>query len=270
MSNLDSFVEIAPYINIMTSYDLGISVCNTEECICYYPCRRINHGIKIGDALKPGTAIYRAITENKRIVGTVGAEVYGFPYVAVAFPVLENNNVVGGVCTFEDVGRQKELSDSAQILHSAFQEMNGILETVDSMISNMKQNFDRLDNLAVIMSEDIKNSQTIVETVAKTAKQSNILGINAGIEAARSGEAGSGFAVVAKEITRLSDDNKRFAVETQQLLDKVFKSSDEVSLGINELNKLSEDLIKQSEMLNEIKEKILSRAEAIAGLATMD
>jgi methyl-accepting chemotaxis protein WspA len=80
---------------------------------------------------------------------------------------------------------------------------------------------------------------SVVTTITKVADQTNLLSINAAIEAEKAGEAGRGFLVVAREIRRLADQT---AVATLDIDQMVRHMQDAVSAGVMEMDKFSEQV----------------------------
>ena len=71
------------------------------------------------------------------------------------------------------------------------------------------------------MMKSLKKSDEILVSLKKIASQSNLLGFNASIEAARAGQYGLSFSVVADEIRKLSEDSERAVRETQIILGNI-------------------------------------------------
>ena len=80
---------------------------------------------------------------------------------------------------------------------------------------------------------------SVVTTITKVADQTNLLSINAAIEAEKAGEAGRGFLVVAREIRRLADQT---AVATLDIEQMVRQMQAAVSAGVMEMDKFREDV----------------------------
>ena len=79
------------------------------------------------------------------------------------------------------------------------------------------------------MRRQVETTTKILEMISAVAKNTRVLGFNAGIEAARSGEHGRGFSVVAKEITKLADQSASSVNEIKQLLDELNEKVDHVA-----------------------------------------
>ncbi|QGQ98991.1 methyl-accepting chemotaxis protein [Paenibacillus psychroresistens] len=75
-------------------------------------------------------------------------------------------------------------------------------------------------------NEDMKHVKNVVEVISDIATQTNILSINASIEAARAGSAGKGFAVVAHEVKRLAEQSKKASVSINQMISQIQHKSE--------------------------------------------
>jgi methyl-accepting chemotaxis protein WspA len=89
------------------------------------------------------------------------------------------------------------------------------------------------------ISEKANNINNVVVTITKVADQTNLLSLNAAIEAEKAGEYGAGFAVVAREIRRLADQTAVATLDIEQLV-KDMQSS--VSTGVMEMDKFSTEV----------------------------
>ncbi|MHB2155206.1 methyl-accepting chemotaxis protein [Calditrichota bacterium GD2] len=98
----------------------------------------------------------------------------------------------------------------------------------------------QMDQVAAMVIDLSKQSQTIGEITAavkEIAEQSNILAINASIEATKAGEYGKGFAVVANEVRNLADQSKKSTQQIQNILDSVQESISKTVLQVEQTNK---------------------------------
>ena len=90
-----------------------------------------------------------------------------------------------------------------------------------------------------VLNEKAGNISTVVTTITKVADQTNLLSLNAAIEAEKAGEYGFGFAVVAKEIRRLADQT---AVATLDIEQMVKEMQGAVSAGVMSMEKFSDQV----------------------------
>ena len=116
------------------------------------------------------------------------------------------------------------------------------------------------------ISETSKMIENIIAEIEDIASQTNLLSLNAAIEAARAGDAGRGFAVVAEQIRTLADQSAKSAVNTRKLIEN---STKEVEVGNEAAARTAEVLEEVVEAIERIAEtsQLLSRDTAEQALA---
>ncbi len=98
----------------------------------------------------------------------------------------------------------------------------------DIEVDTTEESSDNIEAEARTLIEEVSHVNEVAQQIAGVAKQTNLLGLNARIEAARTGEAGKGFAVVAGEI-------KALAHQSGEATDGIYESTKEISEQINKL-----------------------------------
>jgi methyl-accepting chemotaxis protein WspA len=110
------------------------------------------------------------------------------------------------------------------------------LTVMESNIKQLVESTDSISSKLAIIREKAENINMVVTTITKVADQTNLLSINAAIEAEKAGEYGRGFLVVAREIRRLADQT---AVATLDIENIVRHMQDAVSSGVMQMDKFS-------------------------------
>jgi len=106
------------------------------------------------------------------------------------------------------------------------------LQAVETLKKANKQSAEMADNIFKVITSFAKKCQNIGEfvvTINTIAEQTNLLALNAAIEAARAGEAGRGFAVVADEVRKLADDSKKATDQVEYIMEDILKEAENAS-----------------------------------------
>nr|WP_306770677.1 methyl-accepting chemotaxis protein [Isachenkonia alkalipeptolytica] len=175
---------------------------------------------------------------------------WGIPYLAIAYPVInEDNQAIGSVVTIESVEFQEFISSTAGTLGASSEELTASLEDLRVRTESILKVGDQVSETSKEMLDQAKETDKILSMIQEIAKQSNLLGLNASIESARAGEAGKGFAVVAEEIRKLSTNSSESGVLIGEKLEGMKNAILEVQ---NHLEQMSSDVDQQYTVIKEI------------------
>ena len=145
--------------------------------------------------------------------------------------------------TTQDVqSRGDEASSLAGAGRTALESMQGSMHRLAEATSSISATLG-------VVREKANGINSVVTTITKVADQTNLLSINAAIEAEKAGEAGRGFLVVAREIRRLADQT---AVATLDIEQMVRHMQSAVSAGVMEMDKFRDDVRNGSAQVSEI------------------
>ncbi len=136
---------------------------------------------------------------------------------------------------------EAELNGAEQTLNSA----NELIITLADNISIRSSAESELAEKLGTLSTDAQQVKGVLEVIGDIADQTNLLALNAAIEAARAGEHGRGFAVVADEVRKLAERTQKSLSEINATISVIVQSitdaSDAISLNAIEIEKLSEN-----------------------------
>jgi PAS domain S-box-containing protein len=164
--------------------------------------------------------------------------------------------VIGSVEDVSDLwDKAAMLDEHVDVFSQAIEGMTQQIEAIITATAGVAQA--QASNLS-ILAESEKNAdemRSIISAIQDVASQSNVLGINASIEAARAGQAGKGFTVVSEEVRKLASNSKSSADQIKCKVKSVQNSTSQISDAIKETDVL---VNKQKDIIALLKENLAS------------
>lgn len=203
-------------------------------------------------------------TSTSEILATTTQVAAGAGETATA--VSETTSTVEEVKQTSQVASEKARYVSETAQKSAQVSQTG-RKSVDETITCMSRIHEQMDLIAegiVRLSEQGQSIGEIMASVNDLAEQSNLLAVNASIEAAKAGEQGQGFAVVAQEVRSLAQQSKQATAQVRTILNDFQKATSAAVLAAEQGSKAVDSGVKQS---GEASEAIRMLAESISEAA---
>lgn len=217
-SILQSFVDVAPYLNGLIHDDITVGIYDTEKLLLNIPGKTFSLNVKAGDPLAEGDIITKAIRENSPKTANVPKEIFGFPLIARAIPLRDNNGkVIGGIGLGTSLEKANKLYEVAESLSAIVEETAASIEDITNSVTELSSQVTDVSAHMKDVSSGADRIGQISSVVKGVSAQSNLLGLNAAIEAARAGEAGKGFSVVANEIRKLATNSSQNASQIDEI-----------------------------------------------------
>lgn len=138
------------------------------------------------------------------------------------------------------------------------------LMQMDQMMRQLADATTSIGNKLGLISERANTINSVVTTITKVADQTNLLSLNAAIEAEKAGEYGAGFSVVAREIRRLADQT---AVATLEIESMVNEMQSAVSSGVMEMDKFTQEVNQSVTSVDNISQQIALVIEQVQTLS---
>jgi methyl-accepting chemotaxis protein WspA len=152
----------------------------------------------------------------------------------------------------------------ADFTTSATAEAQDNLKRMDLTMQRMVSATDSINAKLAALSEKASNINSVLGTITKVADQTNILSLNAAIEAEKAGDAGRGFSVVATEIRRLADQT---SVSTWDIDHMLKEMQSAVSASVMGMDKFSEEIRRSVGEVRQVAEQLSSVMDQVQKLA---
>jgi hypothetical protein len=219
-------------------------------------------GMEIGYVLKESDMAYQTIRTGKPQMKEVGEERYGVPVYITNYPLYDEDEngrqaIVATLGVVVPKGTAGKLRDMSGKLSNNIGSIAQTVELLAVNASNINENEQSLYSSVGTVNDILNQINHVTEFIASVAKQSNMLGLNASIEASRVGEAGKGFAIVASEIRKLSE-------KSQETVPRIKKLTEDIQLKMGEVNSYCKKSIEASEEQASATEEISASIEELS------
>ena len=149
-----------------------------------------------------------------------------------------------------------QVCDAQGLVHQATEVIGGLSEQVSEGVRVIEQ-----------LGADSRRIDSVLEVIREIADQTNLLALNAAIEAARAGEAGRGFAVVADEVRTLARRTQQSTQEIQDMIERLQSGAGNAVKLIGSISERSEATVEETRQVNEALQRI---GQAVATITDMN
>ncbi|WP_026695718.1 methyl-accepting chemotaxis protein [Peribacillus kribbensis] len=266
-----AFITIAPFLNDLFAQDLCIGVSDRKNIIISVGSPTVP-ALENGQSLQKGDGLFEAVYDGKPQKMILPKEIFGFPVQANTIPLLdETGEVVGAVGVASSLEQYNRIFEIASSLSGAVQQVSATIQGMAGSVENFAENMQKIVEQSNNVLQSVQEIEKVAKMVREVSDSSQILGLNASIEAARAGDFGRGFSVVAQEIRKMASNSKSHTetirnsvVNINDLISKLHKSVSESnsestnqSAAIEELAATMEEISKNAGSLAEYAEKII-------------
>ncbi|MBT2291429.1 methyl-accepting chemotaxis protein [Paenibacillus albidus] len=254
MNIIDALVAAAPYFKLIHAQDIMIGITDREIFHYYAPSKNIDLALEKGSPVSSEDPTLTNALQGRASVNRIPAEVYGHTVISSGVPLYGPDETVIGVLaiayTLENEAQMERLTDEIQAISGRLVDMVQNVAAQSQQLSATSTQI--LDNTRKAVA-DSREVNKVAGFIREISEQTNLLGLNAAIEAARVGELGAGFGVVAAEVRKLSVHTKDATQNIEQSLSGVQQSIKQME---QELEAVAAASNTQAELVTEFGEVI--------------
>ncbi len=181
-------------------------------------------------------------------------------------------------------GKMKDQQDAIQQASSAIEQISSNIESVTQTVEKISREYDvlvkesetgrsnqeKVSHQVTQISEQSKNLNMANQAIAAIAAQTNLLAMNAAIEAAHAGEAGKGFGVVADEIRKLAETSSKQSGEIKNLLGGITVAIDEIvqssNISVQSFTTVGSRILNMDNLMKEVKNGMDEETHAVGDI----
>lgn len=156
----------------------------------------------------------------------------------------------------EVANNASEASEAADHANGQVCDAQGLVHQTIGVIGSLSEQVEEGVKVIEKLGSDSRKIDNVLEVIREIADQTNLLALNAAIEAARAGEAGRGFAVVADEVRTLASRTQKSTQEIQETIERLQKGAGNAVTLIGSISERSEATVAETRQVNEALQRI--------------
>ncbi len=204
----------------------------------------------VGVPVKDGSLTAQAIRSGSRLARFVPLEksLHGFAYSGLCMPLKEADGSFAGILSMTIPMNMELTKDIVRVLGDATTTAGDISTSTE----RLRQTMGALTGITSGVRDGMSVIVDVITFIRGVADQTNLLGLNASIEAARAGASGAGFTVVAREVRKLSESTKASITELNVKLSAMNETLARMDPEIDGLNGAIGDLSRSVTTIREM------------------
>lgn len=240
---LQKLIDTAPIYQDILQQDIAFSISDMEQYLYMLETDLLKFPFPVGTRIDEGgyEMVLNMIKETRKpFINYVPREITGtVPLKAIVAPIFDNDEMIGLFSVSINMDKEEKVGTTSEKLTQSVEQVYGLIDTITNSADGLNTMMQSIQENVAKAVESIKAGNESISQIKKIAKQSGMLGLNAAIVSAKSGEDGKSFSVVAKEMQKLAADSTSISDQVVQSLNGIENSIREILQFIEEAKRMA-------------------------------
>lgn len=261
-----------PILQDVLEKEIGVSLADREKILLYKPAKNLDFKTEINSPLKQGTGLFRIIHEKlPHLVARIDNPQKNFHYISKGSAVYNGEGeIIGAIAFTQSIQRQQSMKNLAgnllndvTLLASTTQEISAQSQEIASVAQELGKITEQSQNR-------VRETNQVLSFIKDIAGQTNLLGLNAAIEAARVGEQGRGFSVVAEEIRKLAISSTASITKINEIINAIqtdsastYNQTRQIEAGISQVADAIMHIADTTQGLSQLAQSLDKQADSL-------
>ena len=246
----ESLIDAVSIIKELFKEDTSIVIEDNKEILFVSEGETIKPPSKIGDKVERNPVRDKVNQDKKTVHMVLTKENHGVDLKLISIPTKDmNNNVKGILCLTRNTEKESSVRNISKELMTSLVETNNAINEIEDNAEKLSDNVNEILDKVGKTESNINESSRVLDLIKSISRQVNMLGLNASIEAAKAGDNGRGFSVVATEMRKLSKLSTESSKQISAYLEEMKISIESITKSVGNLGEIATS---QSDNIEEV------------------
>lgn len=262
---LERIVEDLPLIKPLFDHDVYLTVLDVEGTVQGFSVPNgVTPALQVGEVFHDASGAFEEVIQTGKVKhNRLSRDIMGEPFEGVLVPIKDGGKIVGCITCTYSVDTQEELMRIARDFQESMHDINNSIQSVVAGTNDLAEMLDSVSGITTNIEKDVQEAADVVGKISGNASRSNMLALNASIEAARSGEYGRGFAVVAEQMSKLAKDSGSSATEIKNTLDAITEHLVSIVSSMKDANEIAKEHLSNISEIQSVLENTIMLVEKL-------
>lgn len=275
--NLQKVIEALPYLNELLTEDYSfivIDLVNMTNIAVQEDGIKLDKSVEfiVGGKTDDTYGIYEGIRNSKKhIEAVVPKGIFDKSVKMDIVPVFnDKGDAVAAINTIKGMEKEVTIGETTTSIYNSVSELSKGIEKIATTSQQLASFIKGISDFSANTQKRIVEIDDILSVIKNMASQSKLLALNASIEAARAGDAGKGFSVVAAEMSKLSNVSKESAEKVNNSLSGMKDAINTIAVQIEETSNNTETQSDATKQISATSQEILQVIKHLSDISKID